>query len=284
LHDHTKTIRIGAVDSLAARWHADCVQKVLKKKYRDRVFEVVFSKEPKASKGDLDFIVWDFAHPSAKTKDGRAIGAVLKREAPGDALLSRNGYTLESLPEGATVATNNPRSKGQLLFARKDLKVVAADVGESTTCDAVVAPYLEIKRLGHEDAISEFLGFDYMLPHPGEGTIVIQCAKHKEECPLLAPLHDEKTYLAALAERSYLDGLGTSGQVPVAAFAQIFRKTLTLAGAVIAQDGSEKHLLQTTIDLPAEIQEARKVVAALGLKLAKIALEDGARELMEVRP
>jgi|GEM_PF-5216896 len=285
LHDPQKTIRIGAFDNSVSRWHASHVQKALKKKHRSHSFECVFHADLKAAAkaGAIDFAVWDFAHPSAKTSHGFAVGAMLKRQNPGDALLSRDGYTLETLPTGATVATNNLRSRGQLLFTRKDLKIKSVELSTSEKCDAVVAPYEEIRRLGREDAISELLGYDFMLPEPGEGGVVVQCLRGCAPCAFTEPLHDEKTHLAVLAESSYLHGLGTNKDAPVAAFAAISRKTMTLAGAVIACDGSEKHLLQTTIDLPQEPMEARKTVSALGKKLAKIALEDGAQQLMEVR-
>lgn len=282
---HQKAIRIGAFDTSASRWQASQVEKAFKKKHRGHTFECVFLDDLKAAAkaGKIDFAVWDFAHPSAKTSQGFAVGAMLKRQNPGDALLSRDGYTLETLPTGATVATTNLRSRGQLLFARKDLKIKSVELSKSTKCDAVVAPYEDIRRLGHEDAISELLAYDFMLPEPGEGGVVIQCVLGCNPCTFTESLHDEKTHLAVLAESSYLQGLGKGKDAPVAAFAAVSRKMLTLAGAVIASDGSEKHLLQTTIDLPAEPMEARQTVAALGKKLAKIALEDGAQQLMEVR-
>src|SRR5438445_3278693 len=59
--------------------------------------------------GEIDIAVHSLKDlPSAETP-GLAIGAVLPREDARDALLSREGLTLERLPAGATVATGSPR-------------------------------------------------------------------------------------------------------------------------------------------------------------------------------
>jgi hydroxymethylbilane synthase len=137
-----------------------------------------------------------------------------------------------------------------------------------------------VKRLDREDVISEMMGFDYMLPCPGQGAIAVQCSSTGSLSEVLEPIHDEKTFLAVLAERSYLSGLGGGCSLPVAAFAEVRRKTLTLTGCVIAPDGSEKHLLSSMIDIPDDMSEAREAAERLGLKLGKIAIEDGAAAMM----
>jgi hydroxymethylbilane synthase len=51
------------------------------------------------------------------------IGAIPARGEIRDALVSQQGYTLESLPEGACVGTSSLRRSAQLLALRPDLRV-----------------------------------------------------------------------------------------------------------------------------------------------------------------
>jgi hydroxymethylbilane synthase len=297
LHDDKTTFRIGACGSQLSRLHAGHVEKMLKKKHPAFTFESIFveSKNDNALEkallcGDFDFVVYSQKDLPPKDAKGLTIGAVLKRENPGDVLISRNGYTLESLPAGAKVGTNNLRCKGQLLFARKDLNVVeisgslesqlARALDENESYDAIVVVYASLKRLKREDLISEVLSLDYILPGPGQGALAVQCADIAQLTELLAPIHDEKSYLATLAERSYWQALGGGRNLPIAVFGQVARKMLTLEGAVIAPDGSEKNYVAVTIDLPSDVYEDREAVVKLGQKLAKVALEDGAAAMM----
>lgn len=314
-YDAETTFRIGARGSQLSRWQAAFVEKLLKKKYAKHCFESVFittkgdkildkplskigSKglftfeiEEALRAGKIDFAVHSQKDLPVEEAEGIAIGAVLKRENPSDVLISRKGYTLETLPINAKVGTSSLRRKAQLLFARNDLSILDIRGNVDTRLDkaleadgpydAIVLAYAGIKRLKREDVISEMLGFDFMLPCPGQGALAVQCSSTGSLAEILTPIHDEKTFLATLAERSYLQGLGGGCSVPVAAFAEIRRKAITLAAAVIAPDGSEKHLLQSTIDLPDDIALARKAVTDLGNKLARIALEDGALAMME---
>ncbi len=61
--------------------------------------------------------------PTAQTP-GLMIGAVLARGDPRDAFISREGYTLTTLPHGATVGTSSLRRGAQLLHMRPDLHIL----------------------------------------------------------------------------------------------------------------------------------------------------------------
>lgn len=315
--DAKTTFRIGARGSQLSRWQAQHVEKLLQKKHASHRFESVFIEtkgdkildqplskiggkglftfeiEEALRSGSIDFAVHSQKDLPVEDPKGLTIGAVLKRENPSDVLISRKGYTLETLPLNAKVGTSSPRRSAQLLFARKDLSMIdirgnidtriAKALDSDGPYDAIVLAYAGVKRLKRESDISEMLGFDFMLPCPGQGALAVQCSDKGSVSEILVPIHDEKSYLATLAERSYLQGLGGGCSLPVAALAEVYRKTLTLAGAVIAPDGSEKHLLQSTIDLPESVSEARDAVRRLGEKLAKIAVEDGALEMMGKR-
>ena len=55
---------------------------------------------------------------------GLVIAATLKREDPRDALVARDGLTLDTLPTGSRVGTGSPRRAAQLRALRPDLEIV----------------------------------------------------------------------------------------------------------------------------------------------------------------
>lgn len=313
-HDSEKIFRIGARGSQLSKWQATFVQKQLSRKHKDSHFENVYITtkgdtiidkplaeiggkgvftyeiEEALRAGSIDFAVHSQKDLPVEDATGISIGAVLKREDPSDVIISRKDYTLETLPKNATVGTSSPRRKGQLLFFRKDLNVIDIRGNMDTRFDkaldpngpydAIVVALAGVRRLRREDLISEVLGFDLMLPCPAQGAVAVQYATSKNNQAVLQSIHDEKTFLATLAERSYLHALGGGCALPVAALGDVYRNTLTLAGAVVSLDGSDKHFLQTQIDLPKGVNEAREAAINIGKKFAKIAIEDGVQSFL----
>ena len=55
---------------------------------------------------------------------GLVVAATLKREDPRDALVARDGLTVDTLPEGSRVGTGSPRRAAQLRALRHDLEIV----------------------------------------------------------------------------------------------------------------------------------------------------------------
>ena len=55
---------------------------------------------------------------------GLVVAATLKREDPRDALVARDGLTVDTLPEGSRVGTGSPRRAAQLRALRPDLEIV----------------------------------------------------------------------------------------------------------------------------------------------------------------
>ena len=68
--------------------------------------------------GEIDLAVHSLKDlPSAET-DGLTVAAVLPREDPRDALVSRDGSSLAALPSGAAIGTGSPRRAAQLIALR----------------------------------------------------------------------------------------------------------------------------------------------------------------------
>ena len=228
-----------------------------------------------------------------ENSDGLTIGCIPARAEVRDALISKNGYTLTSLPEGATVGTSSLRRAAQLLSRRPDLRTEPLRGNVDTRVrkaldgqyDAIILAGAGLTRLGLEKHVTEWLPLDVMLPAPGQGALAIQCrADDRETLDLLASLEDAATRISVTAERAFLSGLGGGCSVPVAAYASIESavmslpkdqrpKVIKLAGLVISEDG-KKAIQVSRTGFDAQL---------LGNELAQRAIAQGAGEILEAR-
>jgi hydroxymethylbilane synthase len=211
---------------------------------------------------------------------GIVVAAIPERETAFDVLVSADGQTISSLPEGARVGTCSLRRTAQLLANRPDLTILPLRGNVDSRVrkvlngeyDAIVLAQAGLTRLGLEAHISEVFPLDVMLPAPGQGALAVQCrADDTETLALLAAIHDPITAAAVDAERAFLSSLGGGCSLPVAAFAQKNNGQIILTGAVISVDGRE------AIRLSAVDEDPHK----LGERLADLVLERGAADILK---
>ncbi len=217
--------------------------------------------------------------------EGLTMGCVPTRSDVRDALVSKNGYSLKTLPPGALVGTSSLRRAAQLLAARPDV-ITASLRGNVDTrlrkalegqYDAIILAGAGLNRLGLEKNITEWLSLEVMLPAPGQGALAIQCRTDDEvTLSLLAELEDDSTRKTVTAERQFLLGLGGGCAVPVAAYAQMSdrgRQTMImLTGLVISPNG--KQAVKVTGQGTDAIQ--------LGNELAQQSIAQGASDILNL--
>lgn len=248
----------------------------------------VFTEELESAlhDGRIDCAVHSLKDLPTDLPEGLVIGAIPARASHTDALVSRMGYTLETLPEGARVGTSSTRRAAQLLRKRPDLTLcdirgnvdtrIRKAMDANGGYDAIVLASAGLERLGHADVVTQTLALDDMLPAPGQGAIAVQIRDDPALQELLAHIHHAETALAVTAERAFLAGLGGGCSVPVAAYAWLEGAQMTLRGRVTATDGTQQIDVRRT-DRIQDVQAAR----TLGAALAQEALENGAVLLME---
>ena len=215
--------------------------------------------------------------------DGLTIGCMPVRAEVRDVLVSKEGYTLATLPQNALVGTSSLRRAAQLLAARPDLKIESLRGNVDTRLrkalegqyDAILLAGAGLTRLGLGSQVTEWLPLDVMLPAPGQGALAVQCRSTDETTlGLLSALEDESTRRAVTAERAFLQGLGGGCAVPVAAYAETIIKsqvpTIRLTGLVISVDG--KKSIRVLGEGVNELQ--------IGNELAQKALSHGAGEIL----
>lgn len=217
---------------------------------------------------------------------GLTIAAIPPRSDARDVLVSRLGYTLETLPRGAIIGTSSLRRSAQLLALRSDLqpkplrgnidtRLHKALYGEY---DAIVVAGAGLIRLGLQEYISDWLPYEQMLPAPAQGALAVQCAQNDHQTiQILQVLDDKVTRTAVNAERAFLSGLGGGCSLPIGAFASVTSSergeiNIYLRGIVIALDG--RHFIK--------VEGSGLDATQLGKDLAAEALQRGASDLLSM--
>ena len=195
--------------------------------------------------GEVDVVVHSYKDLPTAPAAGLVIGAVPKRGDARDALCARDGLTLETLPEGASVGTGSPRRRAQLLGRRPDLDVVELRGNVDTRLkrvgtdlDAVVLAAAGLDRLDRLDAVTEFLGIDGWPTAPAQGALAIEVRAGDEKT--VSKLDHRPSRLAAEAERGILARLEAGCAAPIGAHALLDDGLLFLSARVYSLDGSRQ--------------------------------------------
>lgn len=265
-------IVIGSRGSALARWQADHIAAALRTAHPglEVRIDIIVTEGDRFQSGPLIEIggkgVWvkeieqallehriDLAVHSLKDvpshlAPGLDLIAIPTRADARDALVTRDGSLLLTLPAGARVGTSSLRRMCQIKRLRPDLQVevlrgnVDTRLGKvaSGVVDAAVLACAGLDRLGYTDRIVERLAPETMLPAIGQGALGLEA---RDDDPItraqLAALHDPATAQAVTAERALLRGLGGTCRTPLGGYATLVADVLTLRGLVGSPDGTE---------------------------------------------
>lgn len=209
------------------------------------------------------------------------IAAIMEREDPHDAFVSRRYTHVEDLPQDAIVGTSSLRRQCQLKTLLPhcrwvDLRGnVNTRLGklDSRDCDAIVLAVAGLKRLGLEHAITQVLPADRCLPAIGQGALGVECRRDDADTEvLLEALHDPRTAICVEAERALNERLQGGCQVPIAGHALWEGDVIWLRGLVASIDGS----IVLRSERRGPPPEARK----LGVAVAEDLLAKGAGQIL----
>jgi hydroxymethylbilane synthase len=234
-------------------------------------------------RGEADLAVHSMKDVPTELPEGLHLGAILKREDPRDAFISRDGkVSFKDLPQGANIGTSSLRRSCQLKSIRPDLKITTLRGNLDTRLrkldegqfDAIILASAGVKRLGVQDRITEILEPETSLPAIGQGAIGIECRIDDEFINgLIKPLNHTETAICVRAERAFLRRLEGGCQVPIAAYARLLNGKLVMDALVgsISGDRIIRGHRESTPDDP----------ETLGTKLADELLEKGADQILK---
>ncbi|MFI4947244.1 MAG: hydroxymethylbilane synthase [Alphaproteobacteria bacterium] len=242
---HPSLAAEGAVELVAIRTTGDRVQtRPLaeiggKGLFSKEIEEALFARR-------VDLAVHSLKDMETVLPAGLEIGAILARDDPRDALVSRGGAGLAALPKGARIGTASLRRRAQLLRHRGDFELAPVRGNVDTRLaklaageyDALVLALCGLERLGRTGLVSEILAPELMLPAVGQGALAIECRGDEPELRrLLAPLNDPASATCAAAERAMLAALDGSCRTPIAGLATTKDDRLALDALLLTPDG-----------------------------------------------
>lgn len=301
-----RPVIIGTRGSSLAMCQAQIVQTKLEERFPQRAFhlkkikaqadknpelpliamggEGVFVKELETALLDdqIDFAVHSMKDLPLEAPSTLRIAAVLEREEPRDAFLSRSGERFDRLSSGARVGTSSLRRRSQLLHRRSDLQMLEIRGNVDTRLrklgegqyDAIVVAACGLIRLGLEEQITELLDLEHMLPEPGQGALAVEArTDDADTLEMLSALEDSVARSCVDAERAFLKALGGGCRVPIAAYASYREGTLELEGAVVKADG--------TAQIRGKLSGSMTEPVVLGERLAETLSTQGAKELLK---
>lgn len=297
-------IRLGTRGSALALWQANWTKGELEKRWPglivqlvpikttgDKILDVplaqiggkgLFTKEIDEAllDGRIDLAVHSLKDVPFQLPDGMDFAAIPEREDPRDAFIS-NGPMLQELSAGATIGTSSLRRQVQLRHRFPALKLVTLRGNVDTRLrklrarefDGIILAAAGLKRLGHEQQITQILGDDIMVSAVGQGALGIVCRSNDASTRnILRVLDHLPTRIAVTAERGLLRALGGSCQVPVAGKAVLRGDRVTIKGLIASLDGTRV--------LSDEITGAADSPAETGLQLGSKLLAMGAAEIL----
>ncbi len=300
-----ETIVLGSRGSRLALWQANHLKRMMESQYPQlkimvKVIQTTGDKVKKTPLAEIggkylflkeieeailaekvDIGVHSMKDVPAVLPAGLTIGAILKREDPRDAFVSKKFDSLLQLPKKSKVGTSSFRRQAQLRNFRPDLEGIPLRGNVESRLRkltegklaAVILAAAGLIRLGMGGRITEALPTTLMLPAVGQGAIGLELREgDSEKLKLVEFLSDYETTACLTAERSFLSALQGDCRSPIAAFAEVDGINLKLTGMVATPDGRE--LIRDRVE--GSIREAQ----SLGEQLAKALFSQGAREIL----
>jgi len=234
--------------------------------------------------GRADLAVHSLKDVPMDMPEGFSLAAIMAREDPRDALVSRQCRALSELSSASVVGTSSLRREAQLRERYPHLAVKALRGNVNTRLDkldagqyaAIILAAAGLRRLGLGQRIAALLDPADSLPAIGQGALALECcADRADVISALAPLSDAATTKATAAERAFGRTLAGNCRTPLAAYAMERGPQLWLRGLVASRDGGQV-LRGERLASVASVDAAADLGAALGAEF----LERGAAAML----
>jgi hydroxymethylbilane synthase len=213
-----------------------------------------------------------------------SIAATLPREDEGDAILLKEGLTIDDLSKNLRIATSGPRRKSQLLAMNSKLNIVPVRGNIQTrinkmnvdSLDGLIVAKAALNRLNIQHPNMYTFSEDQMLPAAAQGAIGIEINAIELESDignLLKLLNDESTYQATAIERTVVASLEGYCLSPISALCKIEAQDAELKVRVSNQNGSKVYNEAVKFNLDNKIDALQRFIETL--------IQNGAKEIIQ---
>jgi len=233
---------------------------------------------------EADIAVHSLKDLPTEVTPGLVIAATPRRMPVHDVLISREGDSIATLPQGARVGTCSKRRAAQVKRLRPDVRIVnlrgnvetrIRKIMEDNEADATLLAAAGLTRLGYEQYLTKPIPVEEVLPAVGQGALAVQCrADDNTTMRRCMPINDAGTATTTNAERSVVDKLKADCHSPVAVLAELIDTVeIRIRARVLSVDGAEC----LEVDETGPVKRLRAVCDSVSSQL----LDMGARRLLE---
>lgn len=191
----------------------------------------------------IDLAVHSFKDMPSEPAEGLTVAAFPPREDARDVLVARGARLLDDLPSGTVIGTGSPRRAALLQWLRPDLRVGPIRGNVDTRlrkvregeCEAIIIAAAGLRRLGLEDAVSDWFDPEAFVPAIGQGILAVQARSDDwATCSLARLIDDEATRWCARAERAVGRRAAAGCQTALAAHAKLADGRISVYGFTLA--------------------------------------------------
>ena len=230
--------------------------------------------------GSADIAVHSLKDVPALINSKFTIAATLVREEPIDALLLKEGLTINDLSKNLNIATSGPRRRSQLLAInpKLNIKPIRGNIQtrinklQTDNLDGLIVAKAALNRLKILHPNVHVFTEEQMLPAAAQGAIGIE-VKSTDISPYLSDLlglvNDRLTFQSTEIERLVVASLEGNCLSPISALCKIDNQDVELKVKVSTQDGTEVHNELTRFKLKNKIDAVNDCIETLIRKGAK---------------
>ena len=224
--------------------------------------------------GSADIAVHSLKDVPALINSKFTIAATLAREEPIDALLLKEGLTINDLSKNLNIATSGPRRRSQLLAInpKLNIKPIRGNIQtrinklQTDNLDGLVVAKAALNRLKILHPNVHVFTEEQMLPAAAQGAIGIE-VKSTDISPYLSDLlglvNDRLTFQSTEIERLVVASLEGNCLSPISALCKIDNQDVELKVRVSNQDGTEVHNELTRFKLKNKIEAVNNFIETL---------------------
>ncbi|WP_202809349.1 hydroxymethylbilane synthase [Staphylococcus equorum] len=214
----------------------------------------------------IDMAIHSLKDVPSVIPEGLTLGCIPDRENPYDAYIAKNHVPLHELPDNSIVGTSSLRRGAQILakYPKLQIKWIRGNIDtrlsklETEDFDAILLAAAGLKRMGwSDDIVTTYLDKETLIPAIGQGALGIECRADDEELlALLKQVHNEDVTDCVTAERTFLERMNGSCQVPIGGYATKSNDgTIEFTGLIMSPDGKERYEHTERGENPVEIGE-----------------------------
>lgn len=246
----------------------------------------IFEKEVNLAvlRGEADIAVHSLKDVPTQVSEDLTLAAVLPRESPLEALISRGDLRLEELPKGATIGTSSVRRRAALHCIRPDLRIEHLRGNVDTRINKLDAGMFEaillaeagLRRLGLGGRITQIFPPEEITPAPCQGAIGVYARRDNAEVlRALREIDDPNTRVEVMVEREVTKRVGGGCFAPLGVLAKASDDAVRVIASLYSPIGRRRLIVKE--ELP------RDRVGELVDRICQRLMKEGEDILSEVK-